>query len=64
MLRVFTIVPIVAIGLAMPAVAQHVSDQDARQSAESWSRRLTRRPSEGRRWTGRPLLRGCYLHHA
>jgi uncharacterized protein (TIGR02246 family) len=35
MLRVFTIVPIVAIGLAMPAAAQHVSDQDARQAGES-----------------------------
>ena len=35
MLRVFTIVPIVAIGLAMPAVAQHVSDQDARQAGEA-----------------------------
>ena len=35
MLRVFTIVPIVAIGLAMPAAAQHVSDQDARQAGEA-----------------------------
>ena len=35
MLRVFTIVPMVAIGLAMPAAAQHVSDQDARQAGES-----------------------------
>ena len=35
MLRFFTIVPIVAIGLAMPAAAQHVSDQDARQAGES-----------------------------
>jgi uncharacterized protein (TIGR02246 family) len=35
MLRVFTIIPIVAIGLAMPAAAQHVSDQDARQAGES-----------------------------
>lgn len=35
MLRVFTIVPIVAIGLAMPASAQDVSDQAARQAGES-----------------------------
>jgi uncharacterized protein (TIGR02246 family) len=35
MLRIFTIVPIVAIGLAMPAAAQHLSDQDARQAGES-----------------------------
>ncbi len=35
MLRVFSIVPIVSIGLAMPAAAQHVSDQDARQAGES-----------------------------
>jgi uncharacterized protein (TIGR02246 family) len=35
MLRVFTIVPALAIGLVMPAAAQHVSDQDARQAAES-----------------------------
>ena len=35
MLRSFTIIPIVAIGLAMPAAAQHVSDQDARQAGES-----------------------------
>jgi hypothetical protein len=35
MLRVFTIVPIVAIGLAMPAAAQHLSDRDARQAGES-----------------------------
>jgi uncharacterized protein (TIGR02246 family) len=35
MLRSLTIIPIVAIGLAMPAAAQHVSDQDARQAGES-----------------------------
>ena len=35
MLRVLTMVSIVAIGLAMPAAAQHVSDQDARQAGES-----------------------------
>jgi uncharacterized protein (TIGR02246 family) len=35
MLRSFTIIPIMAIGLAMPAAAQHVSDQDARQAGES-----------------------------
>jgi uncharacterized protein (TIGR02246 family) len=35
MLRSCTIIPIVAIGLAMPAAAQHVSDQDARQAGES-----------------------------
>jgi uncharacterized protein (TIGR02246 family) len=35
MLRSFTIIPIVAIGLAMPAAAQHISDQDARQAGES-----------------------------
>ena len=35
MLRPFTIIPIVAIALAMPAAAQHVSDQDARQAGES-----------------------------
>jgi uncharacterized protein (TIGR02246 family) len=35
MLRVLIIVPVVAIGLAMPAAAQHVSDQEARQAGES-----------------------------
>jgi len=35
MLRSLTIVPIVAIGLAMPAAAQHVSDRDAWQAGES-----------------------------
>jgi len=35
MLRSFAIVPIVAIGLAMPAAAQPVSDRDAWQAGES-----------------------------
>jgi uncharacterized protein (TIGR02246 family) len=35
MLRVLTIVPIVAIGLAVPAAAQQVSDQAAQASGES-----------------------------
>jgi uncharacterized protein (TIGR02246 family) len=35
MLRSFMFMPILAIGLAMPAAAQHVSDQDARQAGES-----------------------------
>jgi uncharacterized protein (TIGR02246 family) len=35
MLRSLTIVPIVAIGLSMPAMAQHLSDRDAWQAGES-----------------------------
>lgn len=35
MLRPFTVAAAAAIALAMPAAAQHISDQDARQAGES-----------------------------
>jgi hypothetical protein len=35
MLRSFSVAAVVAIGLVMPAAAQHISDQDARQAGES-----------------------------
>jgi ketosteroid isomerase-like protein len=35
MLRLFMIMPVLAIGLAMPVAAQQTSDQDARQAGES-----------------------------